>query len=51
MNLQGILAKTTSLTLGLLLLPLVSLAQDEEEPELGWTNETDFSLVVTDGTR
>lgn len=33
-----------------LLVPVVSLAQDEgEEVELGWFNETDLSLVVTDG--
>lgn len=34
---------------GFVLLVTPSWAQDEEEPKLGWTNETDLSLVITEG--
>jgi len=33
----------------MLLVPFVSRAQDEEETELGWSNATDLSLVITEG--
>ena len=50
MRKHNLLAVTTLMILGLLILtPMSLLAQDEDEEALGWSNETDLSLVVTEG--
>ena len=49
MRTRNLLAKTTTWMV-LLLVPMISIAQEEaDEPELGWSNEMDLSLVVTEG--
>lgn len=49
MRTRNLLAKTTTWMV-LLLVPMISVAQEEvDDEELGWSNEMDLSLVITEG--